>query len=148
MRAYFDDLAQVTQLEANIEAAYVDPDISDPDAATTEQRAERDRLRASLQGRQSAVEAILQGQVATVLVEEGFGMGGQIMPPINMRFTGRTLLLVTSPRDEIDMQHPMTLYPIPVDQQEEIEQRILDKQDLAAVVVPIGGMGALPGDDC
>ena len=144
VRTYFDDLAQVTQLEAAIEAVYVDPDVRDSDAVTAEQRAERDTRRDSLFRRQSAAEAILQGQVAAVLVEEGFGVGGQVLPPLNMRFTGRTLLLVTSPRDEIDMRHPMTLTPIPVDEREAIEQRIFAEQDLAAVIVPIGGMALYP----
>ena len=144
VQAYFDDLNRAVQLEAAIEAAYVDPAVSDPETQTAPERAERDALRADLRRRQSATEAILQGQVATVLVEVGFGLGGQLMPPMNMRFTGRTLLLVTSPRDEIDLQYPITLNPIPVDRQEALERGIREEQDLAALVVPIGGMALYP----
>lgn len=144
VRTYFADLATVQGIEVQIEATYADPNIDNADDVSAPLRQERDMLRASLQTRQTMTEAILEGQVSKVLVEEGFGVGGQLLPPLNMRFVGTTLLLVTSPRDSITMKHPMTLSPIPVDQREAIEQRVLDEQDLAAVIVPIGGMALYP----
>lgn len=144
VRAYFEDLATVRGVEAQIEALYVDPNVLDADAESADLRAQRDALRESLLARQTAAEAILQDQVSTTLVAEGFGVAGQLFPPVNMRFTGQTLLLVTSPRDRIEMRHPMTLNPIPVDEREMIEQRILNEQDLSSVIVPIGGMALYP----
>jgi hypothetical protein len=144
VRAYFADLATVQGIEAQIEAIYTDPAVTDPDAESAGLRAERDTMRADLRQRQAAAEAILEDQVSTVLVEEGFGLGGQLAPPMSMRFVGRTLLLVTSPRDAIEMKYPMTLTPIPVDEREAIEQRIAAEQNLSAVIVPIGGMALYP----
>lgn len=144
VRAYFADLATVQGIEGQIEAIYTDPTVEAPEQATADLRAERDAMRADLRERQTMAEAILEGQVATILIEEGFGLGGQLLPPMNMRFVGQTMLLVASPRDNIEMRHPMTLTPIPVDEREVIEQRILQEQDLAAVIVPIGGMALYP----
>lgn len=144
VRHYMDDLARVQQLAGEIEALYTDPNVPDPLTASASLRTERDTLRASLRQRQTTAEAILEGQVAQVLVDEGFGLGGQLLPPMAMRFTGRTLLLVTSPRDGIEMEHAMTLEPIPVDQREAIEADILTDHDLSAVIVPIGGMALYP----
>ncbi|MEL6149238.1 MAG: hypothetical protein AAFR56_06405, partial [Chloroflexota bacterium] len=142
--AYFTDLTLVRHYETQIETIYSSPAVTDPDSFSAELRSQRDALRGSLQERQTAVEAIIQEQVATVLREEGFDVGGQLMPPMNMRFVGQTLLLVTSPRNAIDMEHTLTLTPITVDEREAIEQRILDEQDLSAVIVPIGGMALYP----
>lgn len=144
VRAYFDDLARARQLEAEIERSYTDPTITDPDTSTAEQRRTRDELRASLQARQTMTEAILEEQVSTVLVDEGFGIGGQLVPPVSMRFIQQTQLLVASPRDEIDMAHAMTVEPLPVDVRERIEAEILAEENLSVVIVPIGGMALYP----
>ncbi len=144
VRAYFADLADVQNIEAQIEAMYINPAVTDPEAKSADLRADRDARRADLRQRQTAAEAILEDQVSTLLIEEGFGVGGQLAPPMAMRFTGQTLLLVTSPRDAIEMKFPMTLNPIPVDEREAIEQRVYTEQDMAAVIVPIGGMALYP----
>ncbi len=144
VRAYFDDLARVRAIEAEIAAIYTDPNMTDPDTASIEQRTQRDTLRASLSQRQTMTEAILESQVSAVLVDHGFSIGGQVFPPVWMRFTQPMMLLVTSPRDTIEMQHVYTVEPIPIDEREQIEAAILTEEDVSAVIVPIGGMALYP----
>ena len=144
VQAYFDDLAAVQRTEAQINALYTDPTVSNPAAASAALREERDAARAELAKRQTLAEAILESQVSAVIVDEGFGFGGQLFPPVWMRFTQQTMLLVASPRDAIDLEHAMTVDPIPVDERERIEAAIYADEDLSAVIVPIGGMALYP----
>lgn len=144
VRDYSADLLAVQQLEAQIDAVYADPDVDDPDAATAEQRAERDARRADLRSRQPLYESILEGQIAAVLQTLGFGFAGQIMPPVSAHFTQTPVLLVISPRDSIRMDIYFNLDPIPVDKRAEIEARVEQTMGMSALIVPIGGIALYP----
>jgi hypothetical protein len=144
VRDYMSDLARVHQLESEIEAAYIDPSIDDPQSETAHLRAQRDQLRADLAHRQSLAESILEGQVATVLVEQGFGLWGQLLPPMSMRFTEMPNMLITSPRDRIERDTELTLDPMPIEEIIALENRVAEEQDLSALVVPLGGMALYP----
>lgn len=144
VRDYFADMVRVQRLEADIEAVYINPDTDDPDSLTTDQRAERDALRADLSTRQAMVEAIIEGQVASVLVDEGFGIAGQLLPPISMHFTQVPMLLIVSPRDEIRFDISINLDPMPVDERERLETQVDDNLDVASLIVPLGGMALYP----
>ncbi|MCU0512782.1 MAG: hypothetical protein MUE40_09445 [Anaerolineae bacterium] len=144
VREYMGDLAQAQQLEAQINARYTDPAITDPAAATADLRARRDALRATLRARQSLVEAILEGQVAAALVAEGFGVAGQLLPPLAMHFTEVPYLLVVSPRDRIALEVSLNLYPLPLDEIVALEQRLEQQADVSALIVPLGGIALYP----
>lgn len=144
VRDYMADLAVVQQIEAEIQAIYADPTVADPDHTTAEKRAERDRHRANLRKRQSLAESILEGQVAAVLVDAGFGTLGQLLPPIAMRFTQMPYLLVVSPRDRIERSIELALDPLPLEDVIRIESRIEQERNLSPLVVPLGGMALYP----
>lgn len=144
VRAYMADLAAAQRLESAVSALYADPAVTDPAAASAELRAERDALRRDLTARQPLAEAILEGQVAAVLVEQGFGLAGQILPPIAMHFTQVPNLLVVSPRDEIRFDISINLYPMPVDEQAALEAAIDEALDAASLIVPLGGIALYP----
>lgn len=144
VRAYLADLARAQALDAQISAAYSDPGVPNPQAATAALRAERDALRADLSARQTLAESILEGQVSAVLVEQGFGLGGQVLPPVNMRFTQVPNLLVVSPRDEIRFDVSINLDPLPVEQAAALEAEIEAARDVSALIVPLGGVALYP----
>lgn len=143
-RVYFADVARVQRLEAEVEALYADLAVADPEAATASIRAERDALRASLSTRQSLAEAVVEGQVAAVLAEEGYAFAGQLVPPIAMRFSPAPMLLVVSPRDSIQIDLGINLYALPVDQRAALEARIDAQEDVASLIVPLGGIALYP----
>lgn len=143
-RQYFADVARAQRMEAAIEAIYADPNIADHEAATADQRAERDALRADLAHRQSLAEAIIEGQVAAVLVDEGYGIAGQLVPPIAMRFSPAPTLLVISPRDRISIEQGINLYALPVDERAALEARIDAQENVASLIVPLGGIALYP----
>lgn len=144
VRAYMADLARAQALDARVNAAFSDPAARDALAATADLRAERDALRASLQARQTLVESILEGQVSAVLVEQGFGLLGQVLPPVSMRFTQVPNLLVVSPRDEIRFDVSINLDPLPMDQIAALEAEIEAALDVSALIVPLGGIALYP----
>ena len=144
VRDYMADLQQAQSLEAQITAIYNNPTIADPIAESDLLQIERDALRLDLQARQSIAEAIIEGQVATILVEEGFGVLGQLLPPMAMRFTGMPNLLVTSPRDEIRMENSLVVDPMSIDERVALEDTVIQDYDVSAIVVPLGGIALYP----
>lgn len=144
VRDYMADMGRVHQIEAEIEALFIDPAVTDPVQASADLRAERDRLEADLAQGQGLAESILEGQVAAVLVDEGFGVLGQLKPPLAMRFTEMPDLLVTSPRDRIFRDSELAIDPLPLEEIIALEERLKREQDVAAIIVPLGGMAIYP----
>jgi len=142
VRAYFADLDRAIRLDAQIAGIYAESDDADADSAAL--RAERDALRAALAERQTLVESILEGQVSAALVEQGFGLGGQILPPVLMRFTETPQFLVVSPRSRIAFEIGFSLHPLSVNEAARLEAQVEAAGDYAALVVPIGGMALYP----
>ena len=144
VRAYMNDLGRAQSLEAQINAIYTDPNVDDPEAASADLRTERDTLRADLGERQPLAEAILEGQVAYVLVKQGFGLGGQLLPPISMHFTQVPNLLVVSPRDQIRFDISINLYAMTAAEEDALEDEIDQQLNVSSLIVPLGGISLYP----
>ncbi len=142
---YLEQIDAAQRLEAAIEAAFIDPTINDPDAATAELAAERDALRAELAWRQPLAEAIVQQQVAVLLAEEDLALGDMAWPPVMMTTSPVPYMLIVSPRDRIAQINSAALVPgITTQEKELLENAIFDRLDRSALVVPIGGLGTYP----
>lgn len=141
---YFALLDQTRQIENQIEAIYSDPAIDDPAAETSGLRGERDALRVQLAERQPLVESILENQVSAVLADEGFGLLGQVLPPVSMHVTPVPTLLVISPRDRIEFAVDLNLDPLPVPERGQLEARIDRELGVSSLVVPLGGLSMYP----
>jgi hypothetical protein len=142
---YLELVAEVQWTDREIEKIYVDPAVEDPDAASAELRARLAELRAEQRSRQPLAEVILQEQVASVLVDEGFGVLGQEFPPVSAHFTPLPALLVISPRDRIENVLSLTLeHGLDTADQEAIEERIDGSFDVSSLVTDIGGLAAYP----
>lgn len=145
VQAYLQQLGALHAVQAQIDALYTDPSIPDPFAASATLRARRDELRAWLDARQSLVEAILQEQVESVLREEGFALGGQVLPPVRFRFTELPDLLVISRRDRIERIDSRTLTPgVPIEEKDRLEREVGARFNVSALAVRIGGLAAYP----
>lgn len=142
---YLDLIQQANNLEANIRRVYTDPAVVDPAQATAALQAELALTRHMLVQVQGVAEAVVQEQVAAILVEEGFGLLGQAWPPVWMHMTPLPSLLVLSPRDQIERVYGLPLaHGLSTAVMEEIETAVFDQLDYAALVVPIGGMATYP----
>jgi len=144
IHAYMADLAAAQTIESQINTVFTDPAVPDPETASSDLRANRDTLRMSLLARQSLAEAILEGQVAQLLVEQGFATLGQVLPPVSAHFTRVPNLLVVSPRDRIRFDISINLNPMTTDQIDSLEQRIAVEQGMSALIVPLGGIALYP----
>lgn len=142
---YLALLREAQGKDAEITRLYSDPEVSNPDAASAEMQADLAHIRAEMAALQPIAEAILQDQVSTILVEEGFAVAGQAWPPVMMHMTPLPSLLVTSPRDRIERTHQRSLVPgLTTPDKEVLETAVAENLDLSALVVPIGGMGTYP----
>ncbi len=144
VRAYMADLGALFRLEEQITQLYTDPAVQDPAAASAALRTERDALRADLHARQGLVEGILEGQIASVLADEGLAWLGQVLPPVALRFTPLPDVLIISPRDEIRVAASLTLEPLTVDRRAALEAAVDRGLDVSSLVVDIGGMALYP----
>jgi hypothetical protein len=141
---YLDRVARVQTLNGEIERTYADPAIPDPGAATAGLRAERDDLRAQLAADQPLVESIIEEQVSAVLVDEGFGVLGQVLPPVSMHFSELPMILIISPRDRIAFEVDLNLEPLTVEQRAALEAAIEAALNVSALIEPLGGLSLYP----
>jgi hypothetical protein len=145
VREYAGQITAYQQLETQITRAFIDPNNADPQGSTAGLRAERQHIRAWLSARQNLAEAIIQEQVESVLRDEGFALGGQVMPPLRFRFTELPDLLIVSRRDRIERIASRELATgLPVDEQDRVESQVDKRFDVSSIVEPIGGLGAYP----
>ena len=102
---------------------------------------DRSRLRI-----RAEVEEALESAISAVLAAEGLGsFGGIILPPVDVRLTGTPHVLVTSPRDRIERGDEALLSPrITLSQSVEVERELMDRWNLSALVLPIGGLASYP----
>ncbi len=142
---YVNLVGDIQSLEWDVNLVYTDPNVSDPDAESAEQRARLADLRAEQQVRQPIAEAILEEQTATALVDAGFGTLGQEFPPVSAHFTPLPSLLVVSPRDHIENIFSLSLqHGLDTAQRETIETQIDAELNVSSLVTNIGGLAAYP----
>jgi hypothetical protein len=142
---YFEELRQAQQLEQQLESVLADPNLEDRDEEADRLRTEWSAVRLNLDQYQPFVESILQEQVASILTEAGFGVGGKVFPPILFKFTQLPLALIVSPRDVIRVDASVQLVPsLSLDEKIELETEISEDLNVSTLVVNIGGIGIYP----
>ena len=142
---YLRLVTDIQRLDSEIQRAYTDPQVKDPELATVEWRALLAELRAAEDAVQPLAEAILEEQTASVLMGEGFGVLGKEFPPVGAHFTPLPLLLVVSPRDHIEKVLSLDLrHGLDVAQRETIEEEVDTSHDVSSLVTGIGGLAAYP----
>jgi hypothetical protein len=142
---YLELVSDIQQVEWEIHRTYADPAVKDPEKATEALRARLYELRAMEEIHQPLAEAILEEQTSCVLVDEGFGLLGQVLPPVNIHFTPLPALLIVSPRDRIERIFSLGLrHGLDAAQREAIEEQVDTSQDVSSLVSDIGGLSAYP----
>ena len=89
----------------------------------------------------AVVEEIIENAVAKTLLSEGLGK----FPPVDVSFSPPPKLLVLSPRHKIERTFDMLLSPSIVNsEKEDVEQLILLRENLSAIVENTGGLAVYP----
>lgn len=102
-----------------------------------------EELGAELDAVRPFAEAVVEQQVAEIIREEGLLLlGGRVLPPPKFVFAKSYYILVTSPRREIRLEYTRLLgRDLSLADQERIELGVEEENsDLAALVVPVGGL--------
>lgn len=143
--SYFDQISIVESLEEELETRSFNPDSSVSDQVNSqiykEFRVEKEKMTRMAR----LAESILQNQAERSLVQLGFGVGGQVLPPLLFKVTDLPLNLIISPREEIRTLKSISLKsgmdPL---EKDALENAIYEELDLSALVEPVGGIGAYP----
>jgi hypothetical protein len=142
---YLELTKEARRLESQINALYVDPEVEAPNESSNDLQAQLDSLRGEIEAKQLRAEAIVEEQVGSVLTDEGFELLGEAWPPVLMRVTELPWVLIVSPRDHIEKLYQVNLVTgLTTAEKEEMETAVTEDLDLAALVVPIGGVGTFP----
>lgn len=135
LRQYFSLTSEMSQIEGD--------DPNSPQLAVDE------RERAAME---NTVEDIIEGRVTSILHEQGLTMGPPpftdldlVFPPVDFEFDQPPRVLVTSPRDKIQLTHDYLLTPgISPDQITTIEGDAEKEPNTSALVVDTGGVSTYP----
>lgn len=142
---YLEQIAEANRLEREIAKAFTDPTVVDPATTTAVLQTSLTATRATIAQQQTLAEAIVQGQVATILAEEGFTLAGTTWPPVLMQMTPLPSLLIVSPRERIERLEGVSLaHGLDAAEWDGLETAVFTQLNRSALVVPIGGLGTYP----
>lgn len=142
---YLNQIGEVENLEFRLEELNSDPNLRKRtgEIAAVDARLQEESERMHQYGR--IAESILQNQTERSLVTMGFGVGGQLVPPLLFKVTDLPLNLIVSPRESISTLRSISLKAgMDVLQKEALEEAVYEQFDLSALVEPVGGIGAYP----
>ena len=98
------------------------------------------------EGLRARAEEALEAELSTVLIKKGLGSRwGLLFPPVDIRFDQPPTLLVSSPRDRIQLLEAVLLSPdIPVLERARLEKAMLTGHNLSAFVSDLAGLATYP----
>ncbi len=141
---YVSLLGRIGQLEGSIQQTYSTVE-DDPAAAALPLRQELQELRQRQAEKQGQVEAILEGQIARILVSQNLETLGIVWPPVKFQFEQLPIYLVISPREEIWVRKGIYLeHGLDLDIREAIEEEIDETFGVSSLTVGVGGLSAYP----
>lgn len=142
---YFDQIAQIFELEGILHTIYSDPEVIDPELASQQIRKELDSLYEQRTHLAPLAESVLQDQLSSTVSELGLTLGGQPIPPVMYHVTPLPLALIVSPRDTIRQEANISLDPdFTIDQRVDLESKVDRSLDVSSLIVNIGGVGLYP----
>ena len=140
---YFKLGEEIRQLTAKIGSASAGGDSN----ALVEKLEDRlNQVRNTRASIRNDVEEAIESEISTVVREQRLGLVGKmVFPPVDVRLEEPPMVLVTSPRDRIQRLDDVLLEAdMTIQARERIEKRIVNEQDLSALVLEIGGVATYP----
>ena len=143
-------LAQnASSLEDTINRAKSEGDSSEADLKSLE--AQLAQLKRQRNGLEDQAEAIVDGQISSILTDEGLAKSihlvGEVkvlFPPVDFEFEEEPNVLIISPRDKIEMTKTILLRPdLSLEQIQGIESKV-QGIDMSGLVERVGGVATYP----
>lgn len=142
---YFDLIRQLETTQAQIEAIYADPNVSDPAAVSADLLTSQRNLETALTTLAPITESILQDQISQVLQENGLDFLGQPLPPVLFHSTPLPKALIVSPRDSIRQEVNISLLSdLNLDEINQLEDSVAKYMNASVLIVDVGGIGVYP----
>lgn len=143
VKAYFDQVGVVEEKERALEDVLYHSSFDESQFQLANE--DLNEARTWLKKLAPLAEAIIQNQTEHILLDMGFGYGGQIIPPVLYEVTDLPLNLIVSARDEIGTVISISLKPgIDEIEKNEIENDALNRYDYSALIEEVGGVGTYP----
>ena len=141
-RAYFQVNAEMAQVRWKLRHASA----LDLHEETAEMQALLDDAEERARALAVGAEETIESYISAVAVEEGLALFGDVVfPPVDVRLTQPPKLLIVSPRERIERKHDALLRPdVNLSERERLEHRILQEDNLSALVEDIGGLATFP----
>jgi hypothetical protein len=142
VQEFFNLGQQLRVLERRLQASTT----SGPTAEAQAARRETGRVQQRRIKLQADVEEAVESEISAVLAQEGLAFwAGLTFPPVDAVFAGSPHVLVLSPRHRIERQQTILLLPeITNEEKGRIEDTVLQKQNLSALVEGTGGVAVYP----
>jgi hypothetical protein len=142
---YLGLVAKIQDAENKINDIYANPNISNPEVASSQDRQELQGLKARRQEIGPLAESIIQSQISVVAADLGLTLGGQPIPPVLYHSTALPLALIVSPRNVIRQDEDISLEPdLTAGQKNDLETQVDQSLNVSSLVVNIGGIGIYP----
>ena len=105
-----------------------------------------DELTAEKEIVRADAEEAIESELSVVLIAENLtSMFGFLFPPVDLRFDRPPAVLVVSPRDHIELTETVLLHAdVPPMERDRLEKELLERYDLSALVVDLGGIATYP----
>ena len=142
---YLTLVREIQNTERQLNDIYADPDIEDVEAQAAPVRAHLEELFRQRSRRGPLAESILQNQLALIVTDLDFALGGQPIPPVLYRSSPLPWALIVSPREVIRQDANISLKTeLTVEDNIALEQEIDEALNVSSLVVPVGGIGSYP----
>ncbi len=141
---YLKLVGNLQALDSKISLAYNSADSPARAATIADLRSQRSAVQAQVDQQQPLAESIIEGQVASVLRDEGLATLGEVLPPVSAHITELPMLLVVSPRNKIRFEIAVNLVNLSADDATKLEDRIDHDLNVSSLVVPLGGLSLYP----
>ena len=124
---------------------------SSSEAAIKSLEAQLAQLKRQRNSLEDQVEAIIEGQISSILTDAGLaksiklvGRANLLFPPVDFEFEEEPNVLIVSPRDRIELSKTILLKPdLSLEQIENIENKVQDI-DMSGLVERVGGVATYP----
>ena len=142
---YLQQVHKLIDMQNEMVFVFADPNDAISDSALNQLRDDLQDQIGLINELAPIAESILQSQLMDILQENHMDVFNQVIPPSLFRASDVPLSLVISPRSEIRQLLDVSLIPgITTEGMVDLETRIFEELDHAALIVPLGGIGTYP----